>query len=589
MVSSGSVFVFTLPYTHLYAIMQDIRTCMKNSDALHRTISSLVQTRWDLNDDQIPHFELIINSDKNNSFGDLSCNVAMILAKTLKQNPKIVANQLIEQLEQLPCIARAQNAGPGFINLFLTRETLNTWAHALHTDGHRFFINPETPTKSYLIELVSANPTGPLHLGHGRGGIIGDVIGRVLTFLGNTVTREYYINDAGNQIAKLSQSLKARCFQLLGHQKALPEGGYAGEYLVDIARTCVEQEGKALTTYEDTFFSTYAQKQILALIKKTLTDYRITIDTWFSEKKLYDQGAVEHALGLLATKGVLFEQDGAQWFRATAFGDSKDRVIKKSDGTLTYIAGDIAYHKDKCDRGYDCAIDVLGQDHHGYVTRLKATMKALGYNANMLHVILYQLVSITRESKAVRMSKRAGTFTHLQEIIDTVGADCARFFYLHRKAEAHLCFDLETALKKNEENPVYYIHYAYVRTHSLLEKAEAQETYASFLTALERAPSADDIMRQATAYFGDAEYTIVKKILSLQRILYTIALRYQPHLLSYYTLELAQMFHHYYAHHTVIDTNSHAVSISRLFMVRLMNQTLETCLDLLGLSKPKRM
>ena len=378
-----------------------------------------------------------------------------------------------------------------------------------------------------------------------------------------------------------------RCEQLLGIAAEIPEGGYQGDYLIPIAQTYVNEYGRDSLNKDLTFFSLYAEKQLLKQIKQTLTDYGITYDQWFSEQSLHASGIIEEVMEEFKSKDLIYEKEGAWWFRAELFGDEKDRVIKKSDGAYTYIAADIAYHKNKFDRQYDYLIDILGQDHHGYVKRLQGTMAALGYPAHHLHVILYQLVSITNQGAAVRMSKRKGTFTELADVIDEVGIDVARFFYLNRKADAHLDFDLAVALKKSDENPVYYIHYAYVRTKSLLNKASEHAVFDAFIKEL----IANNMNSAANALdkLGVAEHEMIKKIMSLETILHTIGKNYQTHLLSYFTLELAKQFHSYYTSNKIIDPTNEETSYARLFIVMLTQRTLDTCLDLLGLSKPEKM
>ncbi len=535
--------------------------------------------------------EYKINSDTASAFGDISCNAAMILAKQLGQNPRMVATTLQQSLQEADSeglITAMAIAGPGFLNISLSPKAWQTLWQELYQQQAAFFVSkPHTPAK-FLLEFVSANPTGPLHLGHGRGGIIGDTLAKVLTFQGHTVLKEFYINDAGNQVKLLGLSLKARCLQQLGHVATVPEDGYAGEYLIDLAADCVAQHGPDVAGKDDMFFQLYAKEQLLGQIKATLTTYGITFDNWFSEKTLHDNGAIDEVLTLLQEKGLAYELDGALWFKSTAFGDDKDRVIKKSTGELTYIAADIAYHKNKFDRGYTTLIDILGHDHHGYVRRLKATMEALGYRQDQLDVVLYQLVNIKENDVAVKMSKRAGTFTKLSDVIEAVGTDVARFFYLNRKADVTLDFDLAAALKKTDENPVYYIQYAYVRLVSLMQKA-AQEGLGDTVNALRSRTLDAAWFNGHGALLSEHEIALLKKIVMLQDVLQTIATSYQTHLLSYYALELAQQLHNYYTHNKVLDKEHTKTTAMRLAMVFLVHQTLGLCLDLLGLTKPEKM
>ncbi|MFI5333510.1 MAG: arginine--tRNA ligase, partial [Candidatus Babeliales bacterium] len=473
-------------------------------------------------------------------------------------------------------IERIEIAGPGFLNFFLTKHAYTELVHALTTDKAAFFkLDPGTHTQNYNIEFVSANPTGPVHLGHGRGGIIGDVLGNIVLFLGHRVTKEFYINDAGVQVQKLGASLKARCQQQAGIDAQLPEDGYQGEYLVDLARECIQEHSTLVLKESDEFFQEYAKEKLLHAIKKVLHDYGINFDVWFSEKSLHTNGSIERTLHLLQEHGHLFEHEGALWFRSTAFGDDKDRVLRKSSGELTYVAADSAYMQNKANRGFTQLIMVLGHDHHGYEERLQGLRKALDIAAP-LHIVFYQLVKMKASGQLVRMSKRAGNIVTLSDVIETVGTDVARFFYLNRKADAQLEFDLDLALKRTDENPVYYVQYAYVRTGSIFAKA-AQST------------ELHDITTNDAQYIGQEEQLLIKKIAALRPLLESIAHTYQTHVLTYYALELAQTFHSYYAKNKVIDLDNLNQSRGRLLMVQLTRNTLGMTFDLLGISKPEKM
>ncbi|MBU1008264.1 arginine--tRNA ligase [Candidatus Dependentiae bacterium] len=564
---------------------------------IKKLLFELLKQEYQLSEKQALSIQIELNTSDSKDFGDVTCNAALVLAKELKLNPRAVAQQIKEKIEAeqklSQYIASIDIAGPGFINIFFHENTWQTIAHELFTHHNELF-QPEQseqakPRKKYLLEFVSANPTGPLHLGHGRGGIIGDVLANVLGFLGHEAHREFYINDAGAQIEKLGRSFKARCYQELEQPIEFPDDGYAGEYLIELAKECLEKHGNSLLEKEDYFFQEYAKEQLLEQIKQTLDRYGIQFDRWFSERQLHKSGAVEQVIQLLRDKGLVYKKDDATWFQSTKFGDDKDRVVKKSDGTLTYIAADIAYHKDKFDRGYDKLIDILGQDHHGYVTRLKATLESVIEKKDCLDVILYQLVSIKSCGEQVKMSKRAGTFEKLEDVIEKVGTDVARFFYLNRKANAHLDFDLDTALKKTEENPAYYIQYSYVRTNSLFEKAGKIDALRLFVEALQTGDTKKERIKEAASHVDQAAIALIKKISSLETVLSTVASTYQTHLLSYYTLELARMFHAYYAGNKIINPDDIETSKSRLLLTKLVQQTLDLCLDLLGLSKPKRM
>ncbi len=520
-------------------------------------------------------FTLNVDEQKQ-AFGDLSSNIALLLAKPLGKQPRAIAQQ-IQSGFSYPLISKIEIAGPGFLNIWLTEQAYVTLAQTLFEQQDQFFkLEQSAPKHTINIEFVSANPTGPLHLGHGRGGIIGDVLGNILRFLGHSVTKEFYINDAGSQIQKLGASFKARCLEQLGLAFQIPEEGYHGEYLKELAARCVAQYGSGLPEKSDEFFSQYAKTELLEAIKKTLADYGIAFDVWFSEKTLHDSGAITQSLQHLEDRGQTYTQDNALWFRSTTYGDDKDRVVRKANGELTYAAADIAYLENKIGRGFDRIFIVLGQDHHSYKQRLAGFLQALGYQPEMLNVILYQLVTLKESGELVRMSKRAGKIVTLRDIIDTVGKDVARFFYLNRKADAHLDFDIDLALKKTEENPVYYVQYAYVRTGSIIQKGHTQEGLAQ-------------ISPHDATFLGQSEQLLIKKIISLKNLLQSISNSDQTHSLTYYVLELAQLFHSYYAKNRVIDPDKIDQSRARLLLIIILRNTFKTCLDLLGVSSPEKM
>lgn len=555
----------------------------------------IIKNLYQLDQDQLQSIVIHLNLDATKPFGDISCNAAMVLAKMLGKNPRELAEQIKQALVNdqetflSTSIQAVDIAGPGFINITLHKVVWSKISGELwNAQGSYFALAAEEKRHRYLIEFVSGNPTGPLHIGTGRGGIIGDVLGNVLSFIGHTVLKEYYINDAGNQVKLLGKSLLVRCKQELGQDAELPEEGYAGDYIVDLAKQCINQYGKDVITQDESFFSDYAKSEILKNIKQDLADFGIKFDNWFSEKSLHDNGSIEQVIEVLRKKDLVYEADGALWFKSTQFGDEKDRVVRKQNGELTYIAADIAYHKNKFNRGYDILIDILGQDHHGYVKRLKGTMQALDYD-KAFDVILYQLVTVKENDVAIKMSKRAGTFTKLADIVQTVTCDVARFFYLNRKADAHLEFDLATALKKTDENPVFYIQYAYVRTNSLLEKAGKEISLQDFVQKLQNEQLSKADFEAAMLQVQDPEVMVLRKIVSLTDVLASIAKTYQTHVVAYYAWELANTFHNYYASNRIVDLANPELSATRLCLVKLVRQTLGIVLDLLGVSKPEKM
>lgn len=548
-------------------------------EQIQHSFTSFLETTFHLNASDLHRCAaLTLNIDEHKQqFGDLNGNAAMILAKELKQNPRALATQISEGFKH-EYVDRIEIAGPGFLNFYLKSHAWNELAHDLFTQKELFFKPATLEIKHrFNIEFVSANPTGPLHLGHGRGGIIGDVLANVLLFLGHNATREYYINDAGVQINKLGNCLKIRCEQEAGMESTLPEDGYAGTYLIDLAKLCIAKHGIAVIGEPETFFQTYAQEHLLNEIKKTLTLYGINFDVWFSEKTLHADGSIEKVIECLKKDGHLFEQEGALWFRSTAFGDDKDRVMKKSSGELTYVAADAAYLKNKVDRGFDKLVMILGHDHHSYAVRLQALLQALSLQDKAtLDVILYQLVSMKEDGQQLRMSKRAGRIVTLFDVIKTVGTDIARFFYLNRKADAQLEFDLDLALKKTDENPVYYAQYAYVRTRSILAKAETD-------------PALNNISVKDIDHLDAREALLLKKIISLKALLESVSTTYQTYTLTYYLLELAQTFHSYYGKNRVIDQEDINLSRGRIALIIILKETFETVLKLLTISLPEKM
>jgi arginyl-tRNA synthetase len=540
---------------------------------IRKHLSNLLRELFDLDTKTLSRVECNLQL-RDNEHGDIATNAALVLSKALRQPPQQIA-QIISQKLTHPLIESVAIAGPGFINLTLKREAFAQFLDGLHKQGAQSFV-PEAITKQKInVEFISANPTGPLHIGHGRGGIIGDVLGNILAFIGHDVTKEFYINDAGNQITKLGNSFKIRCLQELGQTVELPEDGYQGQYLVELANVYVAEHGQSVLEHDETAFAQYALNCMQSALKNTLSNYGINFDIWFSEKSLHTSGKVEQALAKLTADNLAYEQDGALWFRSTQFGDDKDRVLRKANGTFTYAASDMAYLVDKIKRGFKTLVMVLGQDHHGYVARLKGGMQALGYDPSNLNAIIYQLVTLKKGDEQVRMSKRKGTMITLHDVVETVGTDVARFFYLNRKAEAHLDFDVELAAKKSDENPVFYIQYAYVRTGSIISKSKG--------LGLEATDSID------VTFLNAAEQAVIKKIATLSDLLDDIGKHHQTHLLTYYTLELAQAFHAYYAKQRIIEPDQADASKTRLRLIVALRTTLKLCMQLLGIDLPERM
>lgn len=567
-------------------------------EKIQKSFLDHISKKYDVSSEILSQVTMALNVDPDKeSFGDITTNVALVLSKNLKKSPRDIAQEIVKDFKY-EFIEKIEIAGPGFINFTLSLNCFEKILNELLELEDQFFKLDENCSKThYSVEFVSANPTGPLHLGHGRGGIIGDVLGNILKFLGYKVTKEFYINDAGVQIKKLGLSFKIRCQQLLEPEKniELPEDGYHGEYLIDLAKKFIAEAGqrpapipsnknitvnqeilKNLSEEIDEFLAEYAKNALLQRVRNTLEKYGINFDVWFSEKSLYQDNAVDKAIQILKDKGFTYESEGALWFSSTKFGDDKDRVLKKNNGEYTYVASDAAYMQNKISRGAEHLIIVLGQDHHSYVVRLKALMSAFGYNPDQIDIILYQLVTLKESGELVRMSKRAGKIVSLEDVIDTVGTDVARFFYLHRKADAHLDFDIDLALKHTDENPVYYAQYAYVRTGSILEKAKEH-------------PELENLTNADLQGLTLSEKFLIKKIISLKELLKNISVNYQTHLLTYYLLELCQLFHKYYGENRVIDLENISQSRARLILISILRKTFVTCFNLLEINKPERM
>ncbi|NPA24974.1 MAG: arginine--tRNA ligase [Deltaproteobacteria bacterium] len=532
--------------------------------------------------------EIVIEQPREKSFGDFASNIAMQLAGRWKTNPRAIGEALRLELEKEPDLARVTVDGPGFINMTLDVGCWHRRLVEIAEAGDDFARLDYGRGRKVLVEFVSANPTGPLHIGHGRGAAVGDVLARLLTRAGYEVDREYYVNDAGNQMRILGRSLRWRYLELLGHRSGpLPEGYYQGEYLVKLAQEVRSAHGDGLVPADLTedddqgldFFTPYAAEAILNGIRNDLELFGVGFEYWTSEKEFFTSGRVDAVLDELREKGVLYEQDGALWFASSRFGDEKDRVVVRANGVKTYFASDIAYHRDKFERGYDLLIDVWGADHHGYVPRLRAAIEALGCDPERFAVILVQLVSLSRGGTPVAMSTRSGEFITLEEVVREVGRDAARYFFLTRRSDSHLEFDLELAKAQNNDNPVYYAQYAHARICSILRKAREEE-FDVHGTELRAGCGSCLTMPE--------ELELIKKLDDFTALLESAARNLEPHRLTYYLDDLATRFHSYYNRHRVV-TDDRETSRDRLLLVTCIRQVINICLGLLGVSSPERM
>ncbi|MDR2141988.1 MAG: arginine--tRNA ligase [Deltaproteobacteria bacterium] len=523
--------------------------------------------------------QIVIEEPKDPAHGHLATNAALTLAKALGQKPRALADQILSSLaDPEGYIEKAEVAGPGFLNLRLSNKwwtrALTEIIHAGPTYGQRL------PTgRRVQVEYVSANPTGPLHVGHGRGAALGDALARILTYAGETVAREYYINDAGRQMRILGSSILARLLELRGESEPFPQDHYQGQYIIDLAKELLASPSPLPTDFWESsqetrtaWLSQWAGARILAGIKKDLIDFRAVQESWFSERGLYDQGLVEEALKALRAGGHIYDKDGALWFRSEPLGDDKDRVLIKSSGEKTYLAADVAYHQNKLNRGFDLVIDVWGADHHGYIPRIKAAVAALGYQKEQLAVVLVQLVNLLRQGQLVSMSTRAGEFVTLREVLDEVGVDAARFMFLTRSHESALDFDLEVAKAQNRDNPVYYVQYVCARIFSVIQKSGLE--LAAPDLALLTEPEEIDLIRHLAGF---------------PEVVETAARRLEPHLLTAWLTNAARLFHQYYGRHRLIDETNAPLSKARLALAGAIRQVTAIGLDLLGVSAPERM
>jgi arginyl-tRNA synthetase len=513
--------------------------------------------------------------------GDFATNVAMQMAKAERKSPKAIADIIVNKLAgSSDLIESLEIAGPGFINFFVKDSAWRSVLTTIDTAGDEYGKRTVGAGKKVQVEFVSANPTGPLHIGHGRGAATGDAVASLLTAAGFQVQREYYINDAGNQMNTLGLSGLLRYKELLGEKVDFPENCYQGDYIKDIARDAIAKHGDRFlhAPQEEgvAFFAKMGGDLILKGIDDDLKDFGIRFDNWFSEQSLFDDGKVPSAIKEMQEKGHIYEEEGALWFRTTAFGDDKDRVVVRSNGVTTYFASDIAYHRDKYARGFDWVIDVWGADHHGYVPRLKSVVQGLGRKADDLGIILVQLVALLRDGAPVAMSTRSGEFVTLKEVVDEVGRDAARFFFLMRRSDSQLDFDLELAKRQSTDNPVYYVQYAHARIRSIFDTARERGVQPDFEKVnLELLESADDL-------------ALIKKLSLYPETLEGAALNFEPHRITYFLQDLAGEFHSFYNKSRVI-TEEPALTNARLFLLHCTAVVLKNALTVLGISAPERM
>ncbi|MBD7909216.1 arginine--tRNA ligase [Sporosarcina gallistercoris] len=523
---------------------------------------------------------IMLETPKSKENGDYATNIAMQLTKLAKKPPRAIAEAILEKLDKTgTSIETIDIAGPGFMNIVLKKDYLDDVVKTVIDQSAQYGRNDSGNHEKIQVEFVSANPTGDLHLGHARGASLGDSLCNILDFAGYDVSREYYINDAGKQVENLAYSVEARYFQELGLEKEMPEDGYQGPDIIEIAKQLVEENGDKFVHVSDEeryqFFREFGLKIELGKLQQDLADFRVPFDVWFSETSLYKDGKIDVALNKLRENGHVFEEEGATWFCSTEFGDDKDRVLIKNDGSYTYLMPDIAYHEDKLNRGFDKLINIWGADHHGYIPRMKAAIQALGYDRDTLEVEVAQMVQLYKDGEKFKMSKRTGKAVTLRELVELVGLDATRYFFAMRSGDAQMDFDLDLAVSKSNENPVYYAQYAHARISSILRAAEEKGVSAS--------------VANVSLLKAEKEIDLIKKIGDFPQLVSDAARLRAPHRITTYIQELASTFHSFYNAEKVLDDENKELSEARLALITAARTTIANALKLVGVAAPERM
>ncbi len=528
-----------------------------------------------------------IGEPKIEAHGDFSSNIAMTMASAQKTAPRKIAEILVGHLNDAEHIlAKTEIAGPGFINFFINPAAWHPVVREIHEKDRNYGASNIGAGKKIQVEFVSSNPTGPLHVGHGRGAAVGDSLANILSFCGYEVQREYYINDSGRQIGTLGRSVFLRYKELFGQSIQFPEDCYQGYYIRDIAAKIRNDKGESLLTQNEAdavfYCARFAADHILAGMRGDLETFGVFFDRWYSEQSLYDSGKVDAVIRDFRTRGIIYEKDGALWFRTSDYGDEKDRVVVRANGQTTYFASDIAYHKEKFERGFDRVIDVWGADHHGYIPRMTAAVEASGNKREQFKVILVYMVNLLRQGQPVAMSTRAGEFVTLQEVVNEVGADAARFIFLTRHYESPLDFDLELAKKKSNDNPVYYVQYVHARISSIMAKGSEKGMNMS------EALNAADISEGLAMIKEPEEMQLIRLLSRYPETVECSGELMEPHRITYYLMTLASAFHTYYNRHKVLSDDP-VLTAGRLYLVLAVQKVIRNGLGLLGVSAPEKM
>ncbi|MBG9811901.1 arginine--tRNA ligase [Bacillus endophyticus] len=530
-------------------------------------------------EEQLP--DVVLETPKDKTHGDYATNMAMQLARVARKAPRAIAEDIVANFDKTKAsIEKLEIAGPGFINFYMNNSYLTDLIPVVMKAGDAYGETNVGEGEKVQVEFVSANPTGSLHLGHARGAAVGDSLCNILDKAGYEVSREYYINDAGNQINNLASSVEARYMQALGQEKEMPEDGYHGQDIIEIGKKLAEQEGDKYVNMKEqerlAFFREYGLKYELEKLKTDLENFRVPFDVWYSETSLYQNGKIDDALETLKEQDHVYEEEGATWFRSTTFGDDKDRVLIKNDGSYTYLAPDIAYHQDKLKRGFNKLINVWGADHHGYIPRMKAAIQALGYDKDTLEVEIIQLVHLYKDGEKMKMSKRTGKAVTMRDLVEEVGLDATRYFFAMRSADTHMDFDLDLAVSKSNDNPVYYAQYAHARICSMLRQAE--ELNISF-----------DKDVDFSLIKAEKEIDLLKKVGEFPQVVGEAALKRIPHRISNYIFDLASTLHSFYNAEKVLDKENIETTKARLALIQTVSITLKNALALIGVSAPEKM
>ena len=551
----------------------DIKTVL--TEAIIKTAKNAIAAGV-VKDGTLPEVQLTVPPKKE--FGDFASNFAMQSARALRCNPRVLAQYIVENLD-CPYVKKAEIAGPGFINFYLNPDWVYDMLARIVEAGENYGNLPKASDEKIQLEYVSANPTGPLHVGHGRGAAVGSALANLLKAAGYDVEQEYYINDAGNQMNNLARSVNARYLELLGKEIEFPEDGYHGHDIIDTAQRTINKYGDRFLQMEEAErleeFKTIAYQEKLAALKEDLERFNVRFDVWFSEKTLHEANKIKEACERLLEKGYMYEQDGALWLKSTAFGDDKDRVVIRDNGVPTYFAADIAYHANKFGRGFDRVINLWGADHHGYIARMKAAMQCMGYQPEQLEILILQMVRLLRDGQEVKMSKRTGQSVTLNELIDEVGTDAARFFFVMRSIDSQLDFDLDLAKKKSNDNPVFYVQYAHARICSIMRqvaeagiKVQGKGDY-KLLTE-------------------PVEVDLIKKLGEYPEMLATAARERAVQQVAHYVYDLAGLFHSAYNQCRILGVNED-LQQARLAMVMAVGHVVRHALSILGVSAPEKM